>query len=91
MTKQDLIDQVAKEVDVTKKMATDVLEAAFSSIGDALASGRKVTLTGFGTFTVSQRSARTGVNPRSPHQRISIPAMKTPHFKAGKALKMKVR
>lgn len=91
MTKQDLIDMVAKEADVTKKIASDVLDAAFSGIGDALASGKKVTITGFGTYTVSRRSARTGVNPRNPQQRISIPAMKTPHFKAGKTLKEKVR
>ncbi|OGC82023.1 MAG: DNA-binding protein [Candidatus Abawacabacteria bacterium RIFCSPHIGHO2_01_FULL_46_8] len=91
MTKQDLIDLVAKEADVTKKIAMEVLDSAFNSIGDALASGRKVTLTGFGTFTVSRRSARSGVNPRNPQQRISIPAMKTPHFKAGKSLKEKVR
>lgn len=56
-----------------------------------LKKGNNVVLTGFGTFRVSKRAARTGVNPRNPSQKIKIPAMKVPVFKAGKALKEAVR
>ena len=56
-----------------------------------LKKGNNVVLTGFGTFRVSKRAARTGVNPRNPSEKIKIPAMKVPAFKAGKALKEAVR
>ena len=56
-----------------------------------LTTGENVTITGFGTFKVSNRAARMGVNPRNPTERISIPAMRVPSFKAGKTLKDAVR
>lgn len=86
MTKQDLINSIAGKADLSKKSVTDVLEIAFDCIESALSSGEKVTITGFGTFSVSHRSARQGKNPRTKEV-ITIPASKTPHFKAGKSLK----
>jgi nucleoid DNA-binding protein len=57
----------------------------------SLKKGNPVVVTGFGTFKVSKRAARTGVNPQNPFQKIKIPAMKVPAFKAGKSLKEAVR
>lgn len=91
MTKQDLVDAAAKSAGVTKKAASDVLEAVLESITKSLKKGESVTVTGFGTFRISKRAARTGVNPRNPSQKIKIPAMKLPAFKSGKSLKDAVR
>lgn len=91
MTKQDLVNAAAGTAGVTKKTAAQILEAMLESITKALRKGDSVTVTGFGTFRVSKRAARTGVNPRNPSQKIKIPAMKLPAFKAGKSLKDAVR
>ncbi|MBP7819564.1 HU family DNA-binding protein [Candidatus Gracilibacteria bacterium] len=91
MTKSDLVAAAAQATGVTKKDAGMVLDALLESITGALKKGQSVTLTGFGTFRVSKRAARTGVNPRNPKEKISIAAMKLPAFKAGKSLKDAVR
>jgi DNA-binding protein HU-beta len=91
MSKQDLIDAIANAAGITKRAAGDALEALISHVTANLKKGNSVTVTGFGTFKVSKRAARQGVNPRNPSQRISIPAMKVPTFKAGKTLKDAVR
>lgn len=91
MTKQDLINAAASSAGVTKKAASEVLDSVLGAITGALKKGENVTVTGFGTFRVSKRAARTGVNPRNPNQKIKIPAMKLPAFKAGKSLKDAVR
>ena len=91
MTKQDLVNAAATASGVTKKTAAQILEAMLSSITKSLRKGDSVTVTGFGTFRVSKRAARTGVNPRNTSQKIKIPAMKLPAFKAGKSLKDAVR
>ncbi len=91
MTKGDLVDIAAEQAGITKKAAAAALEAVLSAITGQLAKGESVTLTGFGTFRVSKRAARTGVNPRDPKQKIQIPAMTLPAFKAGKSLKDAVR
>ncbi len=91
MSKQDLIDLIAKRAGITKRAAGEALETLIGTITMELKKGKPVTLTGFGTFRVSHRAARMGVNPRDPNQRISIPAMKVPAFKAGKTLKDAVR
>ncbi len=91
MTKQDLVNAAANSAGVTKKAASEVLDAMLESITKSLKKGESVTVTGFGTFRVSKRAARTGVNPRNPSQKIKIPAMKLPAFKAGKSLKDAVR
>ena len=87
MTKADLINTVAKEAELTKKKATEVVAATFEAIAAQLAKGEKVQLVGFGTFQVNERSARIGRNPQDPKKTIEIPAKKVPAFRAGKALK----
>lgn len=91
MTKQDLVAAIAANAGLTKKAAADALESLLSAITAELKNGGKVTITGFGTFGISSRAARTGVNPRKPSEKIKIPAMKLPVFKAGKSLKDSVR
>jgi len=91
MTKQDLVNAAATAAGVTKKDASEVLDAILAAITKSLKKGDNVTITGFGTFRVSKRGPRKGVNPRNPSKRIDIPAMKLPAFKAGKSLKDAVR
>lgn len=91
LSKGDLVNAVASAAGLTKKAAGEALEAVLSAITDELAGGGQVTITGFGTFKVSQRAARTGVNPQNPSQKIQIPATTVPTFKAGKNLKESVR
>ena len=91
MSKQELINAIAEAAGITKRSAADSLDALINIVTKNLKKGGSVTITGFGTFKVSKRAARTGVNPRNPSQRISIPAMKVPSFKAGKTLKDAIR
>ena len=91
MSKQDLIATIANAAGITKRAAASALEAITNTVTKELRKGNSVTITGFGTFRVSKRAARMGVNPRNPGQKISIPAMKVPSFKAGKTLKDAVR
>ncbi len=91
MSKGDLVAAVSKTCGCTKKMAGDCLEGVLKNVQKELAKGGTCTLTGFGTFRVSHRAARMGVNPQHPSQRIKIPARNVPTFKAGKNLKAAVR
>ena len=91
MNKYNLISAVAEKVGISKKDATLVVEATFDAITDALKSGDKVQLVGFGCFEVRQRAAREGRNPQNPSTMIKIPATKVPVFKAGKVLKDSVK
>ena len=86
MNKVELIAAVAEKAGLSKKDSDKAVAAVLESIVDALASGDKVQLVGFGTFEVRAREARTGRNPRTK-ETIQIPASKSPVFKAGKALK----
>lgn len=86
MNKTELVASVAEKADCTKKVAEQVVNAVFQSIEDALASGDKVQLIGFGTFEVRERAEREGRNPQT-NETITIPASKVPAFKAGKSLK----
>ena len=86
MNKADLIDAVADDSDLTKTSAARALDSAIENITNALKGGNSVTLVGFGTFTVRQREARMGRNPRTG-EAIQIKASRVPGFKAGKALK----
>ncbi len=86
LNKADLIDAVAEDSDMTKASAARALDSAIENITNALKGGNSVTLVGFGTFTVRQREARMGRNPRTG-EAIQIKASKVPGFKAGKALK----
>ena len=91
MTKDELIDSVSAKTDSSKKDTERVINAVLETITKTLVDGDKVTFTGFGTFSVSRREARTGVNPQHPEQKIQIPAMNVPKFKSGKSLKDAVR
>ncbi len=86
MNKGDLINKVAEDASLTKTQATDALNAVINSVTDTLKSGNKVTLVGFGTFSLSYRAARTGRNPRQPDQEIQIPSKVVAKFKPGKEL-----
>ena len=88
MNKSELIAKIA-EAGLSKKDAGVALDAAIAAIGDALAGGDTVQLIGFGTFSVKQRAAREGRNPRTGEV-VKIAAATVPSFKAGKALKDKV-
>ena len=90
MNKSELIDAIAKRADLSKAAAGRALDAAIETINSSLKKGGKVTLMGFGTFSVSKRAARTGRNPRSGAE-IKIKAAKVPKFKPGKALKDAVK
>ncbi len=87
MNKVDLINAVAEKTGTKKKDAEAAVNAVTSCIEEALVSGDKVQLIGFGTFEVRDRKARQGRNPRKPGEIIEIAASKAPVFKAGKALK----
>ena len=86
MNKAELIDAVADDSDLTKASAARAVDSAIENITNALRGGDSVTLVGFGTFTVRQREARMGRNPRTG-EAIQIKASRVPGFKAGKALK----
>jgi len=87
MNKADLIDKIAEKVGIPKKQAEEVIDAFEEITTSTLQEGGEVTLTGFGTFMAKQRSARMGVNPQNPTEKIQIPAVIVPKFKSGKALK----
>lgn len=87
LTKQELVEALASKTQMTKKNVEDMLDAFVDVVTEQLKQGNKVAVTGFGAFQVSQRKARTGVNPQNPSQKIQIPAMKVPKFTAGKTLK----
>ncbi len=86
MNKAELIESVAETADLSKASATRAVDAAFDAITGALKGGQQVTIVGFGTFSVRDRAARTGRNPRTGES-IDIAASRVPGFKAGKALK----
>ena len=86
MNKAELIEAVASDTGLTKASAARALDSAIENITNALRGGNGVTLVGFGTFTVRQREARMGRNPRTG-EAIQIKASRVPGFKAGKALK----
>ena len=86
MSKQELVDHVAKSAGLSKKDAEAALSSFIDGVKSALKKGDSVTLVGFGTFSVSHRGARTGRNPQTGAT-LQIPARKVPVFKAGKGLK----
>lgn len=86
MTKEELVAKAAKDAGITKTQAVSVLKSMLSSIERALAKGDRVSLVGFGAFSVVKRAARNGRNPATG-QPIRIPAANVPKFKAGKKLK----
>ena len=90
MTKAELISKVANEAKITKAAAAQAVDAITEIITKDLKKGGRISLSGFGTFSVANRKARTGRNPQTGQQ-IQIPASKTPKFTAGKALKEAVK
>ncbi|MGN1329261.1 MAG: HU family DNA-binding protein [Eubacterium sp.] len=90
MNKTELAAAVAAKTGLSKKDSEAAVSAVLDSVKDALAEGDKVSLIGFGTFSVKVRAARTGLNPRTK-ETIEIPEAKVPAFKAGSALKDAVK
>ena len=90
INKDALVDAIAIKTDLSKKAVEGVIEALEEKITDEIRQGNKVTLTGFGTFKVSKRAAREGINPQTK-AKIQIPAMTVPKFTAGKSLKEAVK
>ncbi|HDQ40483.1 MAG TPA: HU family DNA-binding protein [Desulfonatronum sp.] len=90
MTKADLIAKIASKAGMTKASAENALNSFIASVEEVLASQGKLTLTGFGTFEVQLRKARTGRNPRTG-KAIKIPASKVVKFRPGKLLKESVK
>jgi DNA-binding protein HU-beta len=88
MTKQDFIEAIAKKTKLSKNEVSEVVNTGIDVITQNISKG--VILTGFGTFSVSKRKARTGRNPKTGAA-LKIPAMKVPRFKAGKSLKQAVK
>ncbi|GAB3258291.1 HU family DNA-binding protein [Chitinimonas naiadis] len=86
MNKSELIDAIAGEAEISKAAAGKALDATIAAVTKALKGGELVTLVGFGTFYVGERSARSGRNPRTGAT-IKIKAAKQPKFRAGKSLK----
>ncbi len=90
MNKTDLISALSEETSFSKKDITTVIDALTRIVERSLKKGDKVALAGFGTFSTSLRPARKGLNPATK-QRIDIPAIYVPRFKAGKNLRQVVR
>ena len=86
MTKIEFVDAVAKETEWTKKDSEEAINAVVKVITNALVSGEKLSIVGFGTFEVAERAERQGRNPKT-NETITIAACKAPKFKPAKALK----
>lgn len=89
MNKAELVDKLAKDAGLTKVQANDAIDSFTNAVVGALKKGDRVTLVGFGTFSVSERSARNGRNPQTGEV-IKIKARKVPRFKAGKEFATKI-
>ena len=86
MTKAELVEEVAKESDLTKKDAEVIVQIVLDSITESLQRGEKIELRGFGSFRIRSRSSRQGRNPKTGSE-VSVPAKKVPYFKPGKEIK----
>lgn len=86
MTKAELVDEVARVVQVTKKQAENIVNIVFDSIVESLRAGQKIELRGFGSFRLRSRKSRTGRNPKTG-EKVEVPSKKIPYFKPGKELK----
>ncbi|MBP6859590.1 MAG: HU family DNA-binding protein [Candidatus Magasanikbacteria bacterium] len=87
MNKADLAQAVAEKLSLPKRQVEETLNTLLDTIVAQLKKNEEVVLTGFGAFSAKKRAARQGVNPQNPTQKIQIPAVTVPKFKAGKGLK----
>ncbi len=87
MNKAELALKLSERLSIPKKLAEDFIALFEELITQALVTGEEVTIAGFGTFSARTRTARMGVNPRKPQEKIQVPEVRVPKFKAGKALK----
>jgi DNA-binding protein HU-beta len=90
MTKAELVNRMAKDAKIAKRAAEAALDSFTTCVRDSLKRGKRLSLVGFGTFSVSRRAARNGRNPQTG-ETIKIKAAKVPKFKAGKGLKDAIR
>lgn len=90
MNKTQLVEKIAQQADLSKAKAAEALEAFIQTVTDNLSKNEEVSVVGFGTFTVSERAARAGRNPRTG-EAIEIKASRLPKFRAGKTLKEAVK
>jgi integration host factor subunit beta len=86
MTKADLIEEVSRVVEMTRKDSEVIVEAIFDSVVKALRTGDKIEIRGFGSFRTRQRQSRVGRNPKTG-ARVEVPAKRIPYFKPSKELK----
>ncbi len=91
MNKLQLTEQLAAKLSITHSEAERMLNTLINLVYDTLRGGDKVNISGFGQFSVSHRMSRIGVNPRNPSQKITIPELNTPKFKAGEAFKEAIK
>jgi DNA-binding protein HU-beta len=91
MNKNDLIETFAARIGVSKTEADRILNTFVDIVTETLKKGDEVNIAGFGHFVVTNRSARAGVNPRNPSEKIHVAATRVPKFRAGKNLKEAVR
>jgi DNA-binding protein HU-beta len=87
MNKAELINYLSEKCAVSKKQAEDMVEGFVDVVTNTLKAGGEVNIAGFGAFMARTRAARMGVNPQAPTEKIHIPAVRVPKFKAGKGLK----
>jgi integration host factor subunit beta len=86
LTKAELVEEVARATQLTKKQAESIVNTVFETIVDSLKAGRKIELRGFGSFRIRSRGSRLGRNPKTG-ERVEVPPKKIPYFKPGKELK----
>jgi integration host factor subunit beta len=86
LTKAELVEEVAKVTQLTKKQAEEIVNTVFATIVESLRTGRKIELRGFGSFRIRSRGARLGRNPKTG-ERVEVPPKRIPYFKPGKELK----
>ncbi len=86
-TKADLVEEVARAADLTKKQAETVVESVFEGIVASLRAGQKIELRGFGSFKLRERGARVARNPKKSGVKVMVPPKRVPYFKPGKKLK----
>jgi integration host factor subunit beta len=86
LTKAELVEEVARVTQLTKKQAEEIVNTVFATIVDSLRTGRKIELRGFGSFRLRSRGARVGRNPKTG-EKVEVPPKRIPYFKPGKELK----